>query len=253
MSTFVTSGFILKVRPWREGDRLYTILTQSSGKIEAVATAARRMFSKLSPHLLPFSEIDLMVARGRQFDRLASASLREIYLKPPFNLKNVILASTLLEVTDALTQPGQPEPMLLTLLRHNLDQLKKLPDDEDQWRLTARCLLARYLLNFFEQTGLTITLGRCDGCRGQLSEPVWFSWTKHSFYHQAHLPVGEAAVPLERDVLAWLMRSVTVGINESAAMPPAALAFLTDYLRGHIGRELYTLKVLRSVLLGATK
>jgi len=248
VSTYITNGFILNVKPWREGDRLYTLFTDSAGKVEAVASGSRKVSSKLSPHLVPFSEINLMVARGRQRDRLASASLLQAYLKPPFNLPTMVLGSALLEVTDALTRVGEREPRLLNLLRQCLIDLSQLPHKEDEWRPAARWLLANYLVEIFKYTGLAITLTHCEHCRGELTEPVFFSWTSHGFYHQTHLPPGDTTAVLVPEVLAWLIKAAGLGVSQTEGLPAPVLAFLTDYVQGHSGQELYTIKVLRSIL-----
>lgn len=248
MSTYVTSGFILNVKPWREGDRLYTIFTDTFGKVEAVAAGSRKVSSKLSPHLAPFSEINLMVARGRQRDRLASANLLQTYLKPPFELSTVVLGSALLEVADALTRLGENEPGLIDLLRRSFTELKDLPSEIKIWRPAARWLLANYLVEFYKRTGLAITLTHCEECRGDLMEPVLFSWTNHGFYHQAHLPPSDTSAPISSEVLRWLISAANTGVSRQEPLPPSVLAFLIDYLTGQIGRELYTLKVLRSIL-----
>ena len=248
MSTFVTTGFVLSVRPWREGDRLYTLFTEASGKIEAVAAGSRKVSSKLSPHLAPFSEVQFMLARGKQRDRLASANLLESYLKPPYNLPIMSLASTLLEVADALTRVGEPEQRLIELLRQSLKELKNLSSQLDEWRPPARWLLTNYLVEALKFTGLAVTLTHCEHCRGALIEPTSFSWTSHGFFHKAHLPPGDTAAALTAETLVWLIKAAGSGVNQQDVLPSAALGFLIDYVQGHTGRELYTIKVLRSIL-----
>jgi DNA repair protein RecO len=248
MSTFVTTGFVLGVRPWREGDRLYTLFTEASGKIEAVAAGSRKVASKLAPHLAPFCEVQFMLARGRVRDRLASANLLEPYLKPPYDLATLTLASTLLEVANALTRLGEPERRLIELLRQSLKELKNLPNDLVDWRAPARWLLTNYLVAALNSTGLAVTLTQCEQCRGALVEPTSFSWTSHGFFHTAHLLPGDTATPLTADTLNWLIKATVSGVNQQDALPSAVLGFLIDYMRGHTGSELYTLKVLRSIL-----
>ncbi|MDZ4230059.1 MAG: hypothetical protein U1C53_02880, partial [Candidatus Veblenbacteria bacterium] len=68
------------------------------------------------------------------------------------------------------------------------------------------------------------------------------------FYHQNHVPTGEATVPLAPSAFAWLTRAATMGVVRAEPLPASVLGFLTDYVQGHAGRELYTLKVLRSIL-----
>ena len=248
MSTYVTTGFVLSARPWREGDRLYTLLTEAYGKIEAVAAGSKKISSKLAPHLAPFSEVEVMVARGKRLDRLASANVRQMYLKPPYHLATMVLGSALLEVADALTRVGERDLRLTQLLRQSFSELTAMPQAEAEWRPAARWLLANYLVEFLKRTGLAITLTHCEGCRGELTEPVFFSWTSHGFFHQAHLPAGDTVVPLSAEVLTWLIKAATAGVSRAEPLPATVLAFLADYVMGHAGRELYTIKVLRSIL-----
>jgi DNA repair protein RecO len=248
MSTYITTGFVLNSKAWREGDRLYTIFTEREGKIELIAAGARKAVSKLSSHLQPFAEVELMVARGKQLDRLASANLKELYLRPPYGLNTAVLGTALLEVVDVLTRAGEPEPKLHQLLRHYLSELINLPANEEDWRLKARWLLARYLIEVLKLVGLAVSLTRCEHCRGELVDPVDFSWVNHSFAHHSCIFLGDKRVAIPSSALTWLQQAAGLGIAQTDAPPPTVLAFLTDYVVGQAGRELYTLKVLRSIL-----
>lgn len=248
MATYVTTGFVLNARAWREGDRLYTMYTERHGKVELIAAGSQKTSSKLAPHLAPFAQVELMVARGKQFDRLASASVCEVFLKPPYELPTVVLGTALLEVVDALTHTGEPEPKLHALLRRALQELGKLPPAGELWRQPARWLLAEFCIESLKLTGFGVQLAHCEHCRGELVDPVSFSWSRHGFFHQHHLPAGDAALAVSADALQWFQRAATLGALREAPLPPSALAFLTDYLTGQVGRELYTLRVLRSIL-----
>lgn len=248
MATYMTSGFVLNAKPWRERDRLYTILTEHEGKVEVIAAGSRKLSSKLAPHLAPFGEVEVMVARGKQLDRLAGANVRELYLRPPYQLSTAVLGSALLEVADVLTRVGEPEPKLHQLLGKYLRQLAALPIEAAAWRPAARWLLTKYMVEVLRLVGLAVPLTRCEYCRGALSEPVDFSWAYHGFLHHRCLSPHDVRVPLPSQVLGWLTK--TAAGNEGAAgdFPEASLTFVTDYVTGQAGRELYTLKVLRSIL-----
>ncbi len=248
MSTFLTTGFVLNSRPWREGDRIYTLFTDSAGKVEAIVAGSRKVISKLSPQLPPFSEVEIMVARGRQHDRLASASIKQTYLKPPYDLPNLILGTTLLEIADAVTKIGEREPGLIDLLRATFNKINQLVSDKDDWRPAARLILANYIMAVLKYAGLTITLTHCEECRGELVEPAVFSWTSHGFWHQSHVPTGDTAVVLGPETISWLQIVASGAGNQTETLPASALGFLVDYVEGHVNKQLYTIKVLRSIL-----
>ncbi len=248
MSTYLATGLVLHSRPFREGDRLYTLYTARHGKLELIAAGSQKFTSKLSPNLQPFAEVEVMVARGKLLDRLASASLQELYLRPPYQLPKALLGSCLLEVTDVLTEEEQPEPRLYELLRASLAELSSLPDAESNWRPPARWLLTRFTVEALKLLGLSVSLTHCEHCHTELADPTEFSWSRHGFFHRACAEPAERRVPLPAAALAWLSRAAKVGVGASESVPASALAFLTDYVGGQVGRELYTLKVLRSIL-----
>lgn len=248
MATYVTTGFVLNARAWREGDRLYTMYTQASGKVELVAAGSQKVGSKLAPHLAPFAEVSVMVARGKQFDRLASASVRQVYLRPPYELPTVVLGTAFLEVVDVFTRQGEPEPRLHALLQRVLSELASLPPAGEAWRAPARWLLASFLVEALKLTGFSVALTRCELCRNELVTPTDFSWSHHGFFHRAHLPANDAALPLPAAALAWFQQALRGEADPAAELPPQVLGFLTDYATGQAGRELYTLRVLRSIL-----
>ena len=243
MSTYLTTGFVLRMQPWRENARRYVVFTESYGKVELILAGGQKLVSKLASHLQPFSEVELMVAPGQKLDYLAGANLRQVYLKPQQNLAATILASSLLEVVDMLTQPGQPESNLFTILRDYLIKVEKLPAGS-QWRQGARNLLANFLLEVISHSGFGPHLKVCEACDRVLDGAVSFNWQDHGFYHQVCLKPGMTTVAVTPATVAWLAHST----DKSGSQAQDALAFLTDYFQGHVGRELYSLKVLRSIL-----
>jgi DNA repair protein RecO (recombination protein O) len=249
MSTFVTTGYVLRVIPWREYDRLYTVLTADHGKLQLVAAGTRKLSSKLSPHLQPFSEVEFMVANGRARGRLASAVVRDVLV--PERVREpatVALGQVFLEVADVMTREGQPEQELVDVLRESLVSLRDLPDSKEAWRQAAHALLADYLIRVLKAGGLAVRLTHCEHCHRELSEPTVFSWTDHSFLHAEHAAPSDTIVKLEPQVLRWLQSAVDGAAQLPEPLPPPALTFLLDLISGHANKSLSTVKVLRSIL-----
>jgi DNA repair protein RecO len=74
---YTTRGLILSSRPFKEADRLYSILTENLGLIYARALGARKEGSKLRGQLEPFSLSSVSLIKGKNQWRLTSASLLE--------------------------------------------------------------------------------------------------------------------------------------------------------------------------------
>jgi len=248
MSTYLTTGYVMKARPWRERDRLYTVLTDKYGKINLLATGSQKSVSKLAGHLLPFAQVELMVARGKRLDHLATARLVKVFLRPPYHLPSLILGQVMVEIMDALTSDGQTEVELTDLLHNywaNLDNLSNLDKD---WRVSARLLLTNYCADLLKLLGLQVALTSCERCKEKLTDPFIYSWRWHGFYHLACLPGEENVVKAGK--LTW--QELAALWPESSDQPlnssSTALGFLVNYISGQAGRELVTLKLLRNLL-----
>jgi DNA repair protein RecO (recombination protein O) len=79
---YTTKGIMLSYRPWREADRIYSILTRDLGLIRATAIGVRHEKSKLRGSLEPITLARVSLVKGKEFWRLTSAeSLKKIEAK----------------------------------------------------------------------------------------------------------------------------------------------------------------------------
>lgn len=249
MATYLTNGFVLRARAHKQNDRMYTVFTERRGKLDLVATSSRKILSKLAPHLVPFGEIELMIAIGKKRDKLAGASLKKIYLKPPYNLNTAVLGSAFLEVTEVLTSQAAPEPDIFIILKYYLSLLKNLPDDDVEWRETARTIFGKFIFQVLQATGLSIHITRCQGCQGELAVPALFSFKEHGFFHGRCLKDDAQSMSLGQEALTFLHKlSNKHEQGQTFNLPKELVGFLVDYVQGQSGKPLYTLKVLRSIL-----
>lgn len=246
MSTYATTGLVLQVRPHRESSRLYTIYTRDFGKIEAVATGSLKISSKLAPHLLPLNEVEIMVAKGKVWDRLAGAKLVR-QLVTINNSRNVVLGQGYLEVVAALTGWGQGQANLYELLVQGLLDLNKLPSDEKIWRDQARQSFFNFTFEVLEISGLAPDCVNCEICHKELGPDTLFDWQHHGFVHNQCCLNKTHTAAVDKDVQSWLTK-ISLKQADGLIMPAAALTFLGKYMAGQIGHELATLKVLKSII-----
>lgn len=115
MSTFHTTGMVLRVSPSGENDRRASIYTHDHGKLEVFAKSARRITSKLSPHLEPLTLVDCYIARGR-VDHLAGIERHERFPGVRNTLRQLTNALWATELVDVLTRPDHPDPRIFRLL-----------------------------------------------------------------------------------------------------------------------------------------
>lgn len=72
---YTTKALILSYRPYKEADRMYSILTEDLGLIRATATGVRKEVSKLRSALEPFSFSTISLVKGEERWRVTSAAL----------------------------------------------------------------------------------------------------------------------------------------------------------------------------------
>ena len=70
---YTTRGIVLSERPWREADRIYSILTRDLGLVRATAIGVRKEASKLRGAIEPVSLSTISLVRGKEYWRLTSA------------------------------------------------------------------------------------------------------------------------------------------------------------------------------------
>jgi DNA repair protein RecO (recombination protein O) len=116
---------VLRVRPHREHDRLYTLYTKEHGKLTVLGVGTAKVTSKLAGHLGPLMVSELSIVPARGWDKLTGAELLERFGVIPGSLPRLGVAAYLLELTDALTKENHPDLKLWELLIHCLRSLER--------------------------------------------------------------------------------------------------------------------------------
>lgn len=141
---------VLKKEPFREHDRRYVMYGREHGLLVAVARGSSSGVSKQAGHLEPFSESEVMIARGVAFDKLAVArSLSYPTATPP--LAWYAICGACADLVIALTRPGISDPRLFEILREAVQTLAVLPEEPSPER--GRMLLATLTLHILDTLG----------------------------------------------------------------------------------------------------
>lgn len=145
---------VLKREAYRERDRRYTMYGRENGLLIAVARGSSSSSSKQAGHLEPFSESDVMIAKGKFFDSLAVARLHS---SPVMNwssksgLSCFAIAGAVSDMVIRLTRPGISDVQVFELLQEVQQVLCWLPHEPTSDR--ARLLLSSVTLRLLGLTG----------------------------------------------------------------------------------------------------
>lgn len=100
--TCITRGIVIKRGHSGDFDRQYVIYTRDLGKIGAIAKGAKKVSSKLSPHLELFSSVELMLAKGVASYRVAGARIDNSHRSIKNSLAKTSVSLLFSEVLDNL-------------------------------------------------------------------------------------------------------------------------------------------------------
>lgn len=111
-------AFVLKREPVNEHDRRYVLYGRCHGLLTAVARGASLRTSKQAGHLEPFTEIEIMIAKGRMWDKLAVArNVVEDGCGPLRSLAALSVMGAFCDLLVSLTRPGICDARIFDLLK----------------------------------------------------------------------------------------------------------------------------------------
>ena len=156
-------GFVLRVQPLGEADKIVTFLTREEGKLRCVARSARRSRRRFGSSLELWSRVSLTLfeKEGMDLARVDGCDLLESAYRLQEDLETAYLLAYMAEVADLFARERQAEPHFFRLLGSLLAALREgLP----------RVLAARYFETWtLRLHGVLPDLGRCGLCDAPLA------------------------------------------------------------------------------------
>lgn len=145
-------AIVLKKEPYREHDRRYFLYGREHGMLVAVARGASSKKSKQAGHLEPFSEVEVMIAKGAALDKLAVARMQPSHPAPhSTNLVFYAIAGAFSDLVVRLTYPGIADERLFELVRELHASLDAAPPGPTPER--GRLMLAAATLKLLDILG----------------------------------------------------------------------------------------------------
>ncbi|MDP2933050.1 MAG: DNA repair protein RecO [bacterium] len=240
MSTFHTTGIVLRVSPSGENDRRASIYTHDFGKLEVFAKSARRIQSKLSPHLEPLTLVDCFIARG-QVDHLAGIERQDRFIGVRGSLEQLTSAWWAAELVDALTRPDHPDPRIFRLLQIWITMVETANGQiPEYFRLV-------FVITLFDYLGYGLHSDGCVKCKKENDLDWLFSARDGGLVCRdcrAHAaPGGIVLAPAARQALASMTAKEFPIFDAAAfaALPEKIARLISDRLIAeHLDRPLAT-------------
>lgn len=140
---------VLKKEPFREQDRRYVMYGREHGLLVAVARGASLPRSKQAGHLEPFSEAEVMIAKGVAFDKLAVAHRVGVIHELP--LPAIVISGAFADLVIKLTRQGIADERIFILLKDVIETLATMPESPSPER--ARLIYSAATLRLLDLVG----------------------------------------------------------------------------------------------------
>lgn len=170
--TVKDEGMVLWSSPFRERDRLYTLLTRNHGKVRVLGRGAQKQSAKLAPFLEPFGTLHFEWIEGRRSTTIISAErlIRFSRLEQDYAGRN--LAQITSQSLHRYLRDYDEHSEMYDLHLDWLQELNREPVDSYTRKLF---MLGGFFLRFLNQMGYQTELQSCLVCQGEIM-PLAYRW-----------------------------------------------------------------------------
>lgn len=126
----VVKGVVLRETETKESDKILTLLTTEQGKISVIARGARRKGCKFAAAAQPLAFSEWTLYRKGDWHYANEGATIEMFGGLRRDLTRLALGTYFAELTESVTNPGEPAAALLSHLLNGLYALDKLKKPE---------------------------------------------------------------------------------------------------------------------------
>ena len=165
---YSTDAIVLSRFDYGEADRILTLITPTFGKLKAIAKGIRRPTSRIGGSLEPFAELQVSLARGRNFEVVTQVSVSHAWLRLRDSLEGAATAWYLAELADRSLEEQTPAEPLYGLLRRAYELLDA--------GMAAGRVARWYEMHLADELGVRPEVDRCVECDRVLEVEGRFRW-----------------------------------------------------------------------------
>lgn len=160
---YKTEAIVLRSMDLGEADRVLTVLTPRLGKLRVIAKGVRRPKSRIGGGLQPFSDVQLVLAVGRTWDVVTTASLEDPHLGLRNDLHSTAAAWYVVELADRFCEGAADSHEAFQLLAQALSGL-----DAPAAEVTREVVARWFELHLLDAMGFRPELVRCLECGSEI-------------------------------------------------------------------------------------
>lgn len=170
MESYQDTVLVLQVNNWQTADKKVICYSREHGKIVFMAYGARYPKSVSGRLLQPFACLEAEFYPGSRVDKLKSCHLA--VPMPQLGLEQMAYGFLMAEMTERLTEQGEPAGEIYSLLQDTLQLLVKR---------NPRLVVLAYLIQLLDHCGIGPVYEVCVNCSRPAKGDGWFSEIQGGF------------------------------------------------------------------------
>lgn len=155
MTNYRDDAVVLRTYRLGESDRIVILLTETNGKVRAVAKGVRKTRSRLGSRLEPLSHVSVLLYKGRELDIVSQVEALDTASALRANLDKMTQGLAMLEAVDQMTIDREPVPHIHRMLVGALGTLA---------RDGSSLVVGAFYLKLLAAEGFEPELARCTSC-----------------------------------------------------------------------------------------
>lgn len=195
------NAIVLKKKEVGETDRLYTLYTETQGKVQLVAKGVRKSEARLAGQLETLMQGLVIVVKGRGTGKIAGAVAEKnfLHIRTDGDILRCVLDT--INIFERLVELDEPDQELFQLLSSYLTLSDYLAQGNKKEKIFL--LTEGFLVQLFAHLGYRIETGQCavSGEKLHSGERHFFSPSAGGVLAGEHVHIAENAFPISENVI----------------------------------------------------
>ncbi len=192
---------VLKKKEVGETDRMYTLYTDTAGKLSLVAKGVRKSEAKLAGQLETLMQGMVIVVKGRGAGKIAGAVAEQSFIHLRSDLEILKRVMEAVSIFERLVGWEEKDAALFELLGKYLSITNELAREKKGDKVLL--LTEGFLFQLFAHLGYEIETGACvvSGKKLKKGERHFFSPSAGGILHSEHAHQAHGALPISESVI----------------------------------------------------
>lgn len=162
-----TNAIVLHKTKLSETDLIITFLCEDGRQVRAVAKGARKPSSTFASRLELFSNVEVLLAEGKNLHIVREAKIIKAYSKIRSDIEKTVCASPAMELLDKATRQSFESENLYQMTINFLNEVEKI---HDSFYLKALC--TAHLIKVCSFIGFRPSLANCSVCGDDMGDSL---------------------------------------------------------------------------------